>query len=170
MPAGRALWLIPDEAARTRLSAVIDRLADAHRTPRFDPHVTLLAGIMLEGDDLGRRARALAERTPALPVTLTCVSGLPEYYRALFLDVRSDGLGALHTRAAAAMGRPADPAFRPHLSLMYALLTPASRDAILAEIGRTWDLSCVLDRLDVVRVEGPPNVWMLEERVPLSPP
>ncbi|HUG53303.1 MAG TPA: 2'-5' RNA ligase family protein [Vicinamibacteria bacterium] len=168
MPAARALWLIPEERVRARLAEVIGRLASAHGSPRFEPHVTLVAGITLEREELVARARTLARDTPPVAVTLTRLSGGPAYYRALVLDVACERLLALHRLAAALVGRAEDPAFRPHVSIMYADLTPASRAVIAAQIGQAWDLPCVLGRLGVVRVEGPPSAWTREEDLPAS--
>src|SRR5712692_2004453 len=57
---GHALWLLPEARAFTRLSALIADLAQAEGGPPFEPHVTLLSGITVEGEDLIGRVRTLA--------------------------------------------------------------------------------------------------------------
>ncbi len=166
MPARHALWLVPADPVRKRLAALIEELARAHATAPFAPHVTVLSGLASEG--LADAAAALARTSPPLEVTLTRVDGLPERYRALFLEVEGVALGATHARAAASLGVRPDPEYRPHLSLLYGELDEATKGAIADRIGRQWNEAARLDRLDVVKTEGDPESWVRWLSVPLG--
>jgi hypothetical protein len=45
------------------------------------------------------------------------------------------------------------------VSLLYGDLPAATKDAIRDRIGRDWNEACLLDRLAVVRPEGPAASW-----------
>ena len=169
MPGRHAVWLVPDEAGRIRLASMIDRLARAHATPSFPPHVSLLAGVSLGPDELHVRLGRLALEMRALVVTLGPTRHAAELYRAVTLEVDGPRLAEAHARAAAVFGRPADPAFAAHLSLVYGDLPEAVRESIVGEIARGLDGPCTLDRLDLVRTEGPPPSWRCLHTIPLPP-
>lgn len=156
---GHALWLLPEEAVSTRVAAVIDHLARTRGGPRFLPHVTVVAGIEKSSAELRTRTRALARSLPALTVTLGRATGRAEQYKALFVEIESADLRALHVRAAAALGLAFDPEYLPHLSLAYGDFTAAAKEDMLDRVGRRWGETCVLDRLAVVPLAGPPESW-----------
>jgi Cyclic phosphodiesterase-like protein len=160
MRRGHALWLLPEAATFARLAGVVEQLARAHGGPLFEPHVTLLSGIALEGEELLGRARALALDLGPAAVVLAGASHRAKYYQALFLEVEGGDLHRARVRAAAAMGIAPPPDYRPHVSLLYGDFPPSTKEAILDRIGRQWDLSCTLDRLAVVSPQGPPQSWV----------
>jgi 2'-5' RNA ligase len=155
---GHALWLLPEEAVSTRVAAVIDHLARTRGGPRFLPHVTV-AGLEKPVAELRARLRALARTLPPLSVTLGRAAARSEHYKALFVEVESAELRALHLRAAAVFGVAADPDYLPHLSLAYGDFPLAAKEAMLDRVGRRWGERCVLDRLAVVPMAGSPESW-----------
>ena len=167
---GHALWLLPEEAVSTRVAAVIDHLARTRGGPRFLPHVTVVAGMERPAVDLRTRMRALARSLPPLAVTLGRAAARAEHFKALFVEIDSADLRALHIRAAAALGVPADPEYLPHLSLAYGEFTPAAKDAMLDRVGRRWGERCVLDRLALVPLAGSPESWTPVATERLVPP
>ena len=168
MMRGHALWLLPEAAAFARLARLIDEVARAQGAPVFEPHVTLLAGIALEGEELLGRVRALALGLEPAAVVLAGARHRAEYYEALTLDVEGGDLHGAHGRAAAAMEITPPPAYRPHLSLLYGDFPPAAKEAILDRIGRRWDERCLLDRLAVVSPQGPPQSWVRAATIALG--
>jgi 2'-5' RNA ligase len=156
---GHALWLLPEQAVSTRVAAVIDHLARTRGGPRFLPHVTVVAGLEKPAAELRTRTRALARTLPPVAVTLGRAAARAEHFKALFVEVDSTDLRALHLRAAAALGVAADPEYLPHLSLAYGEFTPAMKEAMLDRVGRRWGERCLLDRLALVPLAGPPESW-----------
>jgi 2'-5' RNA ligase len=167
MAARHVLWLLPDEDIRARAAALIDALASDLGTPRFAPHVTLLAGLTLVPDEIVARARGLVRSLRPISVTLGAVSTRAEYFKALFVEVEDARLHQMHARAAAAMGVPADPEYRPHLSLLYGEMPAAAKEPLRDRVGRRWDVPCVLEGLSVICYEGPPSSWVTRATLPL---
>lgn len=168
MGRGHALWLLPEPSAFGRLSAVIAEIARAEGSPRFEPHVTLLSGITLEAADVIERARTLAAVFTPMDVLLTRASPRPEFFQALFLEVEGGDLHGAQGRAAAAMGMTLSVEYRPHLSVLYGDRPATIKDAILDRIGRNWNEPCLVDRLAVVRPEGPADSWTRTATLPLG--
>ena len=61
---GLSLWLALDEAAQSRLDALINELAGHLHGPRFRAHLTLLPRLRATEAEALARASALATRTP----------------------------------------------------------------------------------------------------------
>jgi hypothetical protein len=159
MGRGLALWLLPEARSFERLSMVIAEIARAEGSPKFEPHVTLLSGITLAADVVIERARTLAAAFTPMDVLLARAARRPEFYRALYLEVEGADLPGAHRRAAAHMSVTPSEDYRPHVSLLYGDLPAATKDAIRDRIGRDWNEACLLDRLAVVRPEGPAASW-----------
>jgi 2'-5' RNA ligase len=156
---GVSLWLWPEGEEHEALSALIARLAAAHGTPVFAPHVTLLAAVELPEDEVLVRSEALARALSPLAVRFAGAGGFDEYFRALFLrvDLTAELLGA-NARARAAFGRHGDPPFFPHLSLLYGRLSTPERER-LRELIEPAPAGFEARRLSLVRTEGPVSGW-----------
>lgn len=139
-----SLWLLPEESASTRLTAVIAALARSPGGPVFAPHLTLLGGIQdTEPRVLGERAERLA--AASLPIRLEGdgIHGEDAYFRCLTLRItRSPELMALRHEAAEMFGTTtpgpsaADAArgFVPHVSLFYGTIPSDIRRELAARI------------------------------------
>ena len=158
---GVSLWLMPEGEARARLSALVAGLAERLGTTPFPPHVTLLPGIDAPSDgEVLAASRTLAGGLPPLAVRLVQVEGRADHFRCLFARAAADPrLVSAHTAAARAFGRPPDPAFLPHLSLVYGALGPDVKVRLAAPLRGAVELAFEARRLHVWRTEGPPGDW-----------
>jgi hypothetical protein len=157
---GFSLWLMPEGAPRERLAGWIDRLADRHRSERFPPHVTLLAGVRGPRHDVLSRAAAAAARLAPLDLRLGGIDGRDEHFRCLFARVTPSGpLLAAHEAAAHAFASEREPAYLPHLSLLYGVLPAEEKQRLAREIGGEVDLRFQVRRLHVWSTEGPVAEW-----------
>lgn len=155
-----SLWLLPPPAVRERFGALIARLSERLGTPRFAPHLTLAGGTFASAEEPLARVAALAARRPPVLVRLGEAACTDAYFRCLFVRAeRTPALDALHRAAAEALGEPPDPDFMPHLSLVYGDLARERKEAILAEIGRRFDVDFVADQLALYAPEGEPETW-----------
>jgi len=156
---GTSLWLMPEGALREELSALIRTLAARLGTVPFPPHVTLLPGIPGPEADVLDGARALAADLDALPVRPLGVDALEQHFRCLFVRVDSSELQDAHDRAARRFGRAPDPAFDPHLSLVYGALDADARAELVGELESRVPAPFVARRLHVWRTEGAVREW-----------
>jgi hypothetical protein len=157
---GISLWLVPEGDTRLRLAALIDRLAARLGTEPLAPHVTLLPGLPGPEDAVLGAASAVASRLPPLLVRLGGVEGHDEHFRCLFARAVVDGpLRAAHAAVARAFDREPDPAFLPHLSLVYGTLPPETKWPLAMELASAVPGSIEAARLHVWRTEGPVGDW-----------
>jgi 2'-5' RNA ligase len=158
---GISLWLMPGDAARQRLGALIERLAARLGSRPFPPHLTLLAGV--EGWSPGAvvaTSRALAARLRPVTVRLESVEGREEHFRCVIaLAAADDPLRSAHATAARAFGRQPDPEFLPHVSLVYGSLAPGTKRRLIEEVAPAARLAFPAARLHVWRTEGPVDDW-----------
>jgi len=158
---GLSLWLMPGDAVRQRLAALIESLAARLGTSPFAPHLTLLPGI--EGrppDTVLEAARSLAAGLRPLTVRLESVESRQEHFRCLIaLAAPHEPLRAAHSAAARAFGRQPDPAFLPHVSLVYGSLAPEAGRALATEAAPAAAVAFETARLHVWRTEGRVGDW-----------
>lgn len=157
---GYALWLMPGEPVFSILAEEISRLSREHSTVRFEPHVTLLAGIRLPEDAVMATSASLAGCLKPFRVELADVGYLEEYFRCLFVHVRPgiDILGA-HRLACEAFGCRDESPYMPHASLLYGRLAMETKKEIATGLGwlsgRAFDVRSLL----LYRVNGAVDEW-----------
>jgi hypothetical protein len=116
-----SIWLRPQAAQEAALQAVIDDLADAHGTVRFEPHLTV-CGSLREVAALAA-ASAYIGRSGLLPLTLTMAgvaSGSDSPFRAVFIAIE-DSPALRGLREALRDITRAGELHPPHVSLLYTL-------------------------------------------------
>jgi len=157
---GVSLWLMPEGEARDRLARLISRLSARFSTPLFPPHVTLLPGIRGREDDLLAASAALAAGLRPFPVRLRGIESRDEPFRCLFVPaIPDEPLRSAHAAASRGFGREPDPAFLPHLSLVYGTLPPETKWPLAAELAAAAAAPFEARRLYVWRTEGPVGDW-----------
>jgi hypothetical protein len=160
---------VPEGGVRERLAALIAELSRRKGTPSFEPHVTLLGGIVGAEGEVSRRGALLAASLRPLAVRLVALRRSDEYFRCLFLEAEpSPDLLAAHERASDLLGARDRAPFLPHLSLVYG--RPAAASAA-EEALRALALPLTFEarRLEVHRTEGAVPDWLRLAAHPLSP-
>jgi len=157
---GFALWLIPEEPIFSLLAREICRLSRLHSTPMFDPHITLLGGILLPEEEALAKATLSARCLKPFKVKLGEIGYLDEYFRCLFVKVvPSSPIMQAYQAACEAFGKHGDSSFVPHISLMYGEIPVRSKKGIAARVGWLSGLTCDIRRLILYRVSGPTENW-----------
>ncbi len=166
---GTSLWLMPEGTARERLASRITDLATRLGTTPFAPHATLLPGLSGPEAAVLEEARALAGELAPVELRPVGVAGRDEHFRCLFLRLRrSRALAAAHARAASRFARDPDPDLDPHVSLVYAELSPRVKAALIEELSPELPRAFVARRLHVWRTEGPVAEWRELDAIPLG--
>jgi 2'-5' RNA ligase len=169
MGIGRSLWLIPDDPAYTALAAKIAELSVRFDAPRFEPHVTVLAGLEQPAADIVAACKRVASELGPIRIRLGQAGHHDEYFRCLFLEAEdAGGLRSAHAAVRRALAPAASAAFFPHLSLLYAARGGEDADALVRETasaGLGFDLE--VKALDLVSTEGPVEAWHRVERIAL---
>jgi hypothetical protein len=161
---------VPADDVRVGLAERIDGLALRLGTPRFEPHVTLLGGVLAPGEQVIEKTRTLTAELGPIRLQLTRPGGRDEFFRCLFLEVEAEpALADAHRRARELFGKSDEPPFFPHMSLVYGGLAPEAKNALLLELesDASWRGATLASELRVVLTEGSVEEWRVLETLPM---
>jgi len=85
---GYSLWLIPTGETYDRLNNIIVSLSKRYKTQYFEPHVTLVGGILGSEDDVISKTSQLTALLHPHMIELSRIDFLNEYFRCLFVKAR----------------------------------------------------------------------------------
>jgi 2'-5' RNA ligase len=155
-----SLWLMPRGDAYERLVRVLHELSAACGAPEFPPHVTLLGGMVGARRDIVRKSAALAERIRPFTIRLEKIDYLDEYFRCLFVRAATTKpLREAHRIARGVFEHRREPAFMPHLSLLYGDFTRSFKEGLVARRGPRVCLEFKVRSLHLYSTHGEPRHW-----------
>jgi len=159
-PPHYSLWLMPKGNVRRRLAEAILDLSGKYSTPAFEPHVTLAGSIVGPAKEVASRTKDLARRIPPFTVRLARADGLDEYFRCLFVRVaQTHPIMSANEAAREIFRLPKQPAFMPHLSLLYGSLPSQEKVTIIASLGRQFELEFKATSLHLYLIKREPAAW-----------
>ena len=127
-------WLIPVKPDKKRLQQIICELAAGFNAPVFEPHVTLYSGEMDHIEDAADVLEGIAGNFPiALRPCGTRHSG--QFTKTLFMEFASDSaLDQISDDLKLLSKTKEDYELKPHLSLLYATISPEMRQSLAREL------------------------------------
>ena len=161
-PAGErySLWFMPTGDVCDRLSRILHRLSARYGAPEFSPHVTLLGGCVGPRRELIRQSARVAAALRPFAIRLEEIDFLDEYFRCLFVRAAlTEPLRKAHQAARQAFGHRREPAFMPHLSLLYGNFPRSLKEGVMAELGPRLDVQFKVRSLHLYRTHGEPRHW-----------
>lgn len=130
-----ALWLLPAAGERKVLKKVIDELARRYGATPFEPHVTLYSGTRLPGDPLEKAVGLAASRIAPFPLKVEGIGYGDGFLKALFMVLGAHpSTATLSREACASLALPRRYELKPHLSLLYRLLSERERREAAASL------------------------------------
>jgi len=129
-----AYWLIPSEPVQSFFQGIINDLARRYDAPVFEPHVTVHVGA--NRAEAGQQALAGATRecTPIMLKPLE-IDHSDEFIKTLFVQfVLSKELQQINDIIRRAARDSSHYDLKPHLSLIYRNMAPATRRKVAASI------------------------------------
>lgn len=151
---------MPPPAVRDALREQIAALARRYRTPRFEPHITLLGAIAGEIEAIRVHAAALARAIAPIEVRLCTLEHTDAYFRCVYLKAEiNEALRSAHRLTCQQLQRPMDEEFMPHLSLVYGDLDAVTRSQLVDDIGRSLATHFTLRELALYDYRGSPEQW-----------
>jgi 2'-5' RNA ligase len=151
---------MPTGEVRQHLAGTIRVLSRGYATPVFEPHVTLAGGIVGAAREVASKMEDLAKRIPPFTARLTVVDGLDEYFRCLFVRLATTHpIMSANKTAREVFALAKQPAFMPHLSLLYGNLPPRVKEGIIASLSRQFELEFKVNRLHLYLIKSEPAAW-----------
>ncbi len=158
------LWLLPDAPAFDEIRALITELSARHRSPAFEPHITLLSGILDREEQALEKAQAIAERFSPISAAFRQVEYLEEYYRCLFFSTtHSSELLQIRAECEQIFEHTNIQPFVPHISFLYGAIPVFQKQAIAEDIARHRAQLLLrplrMPTLRLVRTQRTPEFW-----------
>jgi putative hydrolase of the HAD superfamily len=155
-----SVWLMPTGEVRRQLAEAILDLSREYSTPPFEPHVTLAGGIVGPAQEVVSKMADLASRIQPFTVRLTEVAGLDDYFRCLFIRVATTrSLMSANKAAREVFNLAKQPAFMPHLSLLYGNLPSSVKERIVTSLAQRFQLEFKASSLHLYLIENEPAAW-----------
>ncbi len=122
--------------------------------------MTLAGSIVGPAREVESKVKDLARRIPPFTVRLTTVEGREEYFRCLFVRVdQTHPIMSAHEAAREIFRFPKQPAFMPHLSLLYGSLPSKEKERLIASLGRRFELEFKAATLHLYLIKREPEAW-----------
>jgi len=129
-----AYWLIPSEPAHSFFQGIINDLARRYNAPVFKPHLTVHVGVNRAGSGQQALGGATRECTPITLKQLE-IDHSDEFIKTLFVQfVLSKKLQQINDIIRRAARDSSHYDLKPHLSLIYTNMAPATRRKVAASI------------------------------------
>ena len=151
------------------LLRILHPLSARYGAPQFPPHVTLLGGCVGPRRELIRQSARVAASLRPFIIRLDQIDFSDEYFRCLFVHAAlAEPLRKAHQAACQVFGRGREPAFMPHLSLLYGDFPRRLKEEVMAEMGRRLDVQFKVRSLHLYRTHGEPRLWRQVARFALK--
>lgn len=161
-----SIVLIPTGEVFNELQKIINDLSDKFSSPKFVPHVTLLAGIKGDRNEILAKAEELAKEIKPFKIEFTTLSYLDERHRCLFFDAKSTPeYEEVIQKATKKFEGNFNPKYVRHLSILYSDFPEKTKLEIIKNIKLSWR-SFIVDKIHVQFTTGN-EVWEEIARFPL---
>lgn len=154
-----SLWLRPFGDIAYSLHERIKKLSEKHKTPVFEPHLTLLGGLDFGETELTQLTDTLASSLHPFEILLTRAGYMDTYYQSLFVHAElSEELDSAREMAERLFDKEPEE-FVPHLSLLYGDLSRKEKERILNVMGREFHIRFPVHNVLLVNTTGKPDEW-----------
>jgi len=149
-----AYWLIPSEPAHSFFQRIINDLARRCDAPVFEPHVTVHVGAD-QADAAEKALEKVASESELVRLTPLRIDQSDEFIKTLFVQFAMTAeLRKINDVIRQAANDSSQYELKPHLSLLYKNLAPATRSQLAASIKVPFsELS--FDSLQAIRCVAP---------------
>ncbi len=155
-----SLWLMPSGQVYDTLAETIHQLSARYSTVSFEPHVTLLSHLAGSEQEIVAKGSELSTVVRPYEIRLAAPDYLDEYFRCVFLRVEeTPAVVDAHRQARQIFGRRQDPPYMPHLSLVYGNLPSATKQSIVAQVGRELQLAFQVTSMHLFSTHNQPDNW-----------
>jgi 2'-5' RNA ligase len=157
---GYSIWLMPSADAYSRLLGLITQLSKDYGGPVFDPHVTLIGGVLGSNEEIVSKTLRLASLLEPFTIELENLDYSDEFFTCLFIRVKqSEKMIGAYSRAQDVFRLPRDPQWMPHLSILYGDFSSGMKAKIIQRIGSEFALSFPVTTVQLILTEGGPEHW-----------
>ncbi len=158
---GYSIWLIPQDDTFKKLSKLINGLSRKYSSPIFDPHVTLIGGIIGSQDEVIKKTKKLASKVNPYAIELNKVGFLDNYLKSLFWKAKQDKeVLRANKWAKKIFNMKNSEKYLPHLSLIYGDFSENIKKEIIKNYQLdNFKLNFVADKIHLYNTNGEIKDW-----------
>ncbi|HVC58459.1 MAG TPA: 2'-5' RNA ligase family protein [Candidatus Acidoferrales bacterium] len=154
-----SIWLIPEPSISAMAREQIAILAGKLHSPTFEPHVTLVGGITGDKESSIAATQDIAKSIGNIEAEFDGISGLDEYFRAIFVRMKKTHVLQLANDVAKRrLGWETSPSYMPHMSLVYSDMEQNKKQELIGTIPEFSGV-CKFVRLDLYSTAGKVEDW-----------
>lgn len=166
---GYSIWLIPTGEVHQKLAELISQLSKKYSSPNFEPHVTLIGDLLGVEEEIISKTSELANLLKPFEINLKKADYFDEYFKCLFIRaekikeiIEVNDITRKHFNLKLA------PDFMPHLSLMYGDFDSETKEKILANLGKEFNISFEVKSIHLFSTTGEVKDWYKIKEFSLS--
>lgn len=161
LTSGYHLFFEPSGEVNEQLESVVRELSEEYGGPLFQPHVTLLAMIPEEDEDLLlEKTRRLAANISPFSFTFEQLCAEDRYFRSLYAKANvSEELSSCRTLVLEEFGMEEVGEYMPHLSLLYGNYDAGRKQKTIESLTHLLPLSFQANALTLWKTPGDARTW-----------
>lgn len=154
-------WLLPPKQIQAKYQSIIDRYSQRLKTPRFEPHITILDTLKGEKDKIVQLTKKVALDLKSIPVSFSEIAVSTTYFQCVFARVRPNlALFQAHWLLKSRLNHAGKTMYVPHMSLVYGDINISKRFEI-AKLIKLPINKFKTNRLCVVGADSlDPKTWL----------
>jgi 2'-5' RNA ligase len=118
-----------------KLKRIITNLSGKYDSPVFDPHVTLLGGIVGEEKKVIKDFEEFANEFKNINISLSRLADSEAYFKCVFANVKKTNAVMSANKKCRSVFPSVGNSYMPHLSLIYGCYTKKTRNDIKKQLG-----------------------------------
>ena len=157
---GYSIFLIPSGEFYKSLSLIIKKFSESFGTPLFEPHVTLLGGIIGKENEIKEKTHKLSLVIDPITIVLKDLDYQDYYLKSLIIEVEHSKDLMNANKAAERIFRIKDQNnYQPHLSLLYGDISIQAKKQSIKNLGNNIKGEFTVDSIYLVNAEGFIQDW-----------
>jgi len=157
---GYSIWLMPKGEVYRKLAEIISQLSKKYSTPNFEPHFTLIGDLLGSEEEIISKTLKLAGQLKPFEIKLKKADYFDEYFKCLFIRAeKTKEIIKANNIAREIFNLNSDPEYMPHLSLMYGNLSSETKEKILADLGKEFNISFEVKSIHLFSTTGEVKAW-----------
>lgn len=148
-----SLWLIPKGQEYKDFSKIIKALVKKNSAPKFEPHVTLIGGILASKNEAINNTKKIASFMAPFSLILADIGYSDTAHKALFINCKKNERLLNTHQKAKEIFKHGEGKYLPHISLIYGMYNEKSKKEMLKEIKR-YPKNLTFDSISLFNTEN----------------
>ena len=161
-----AIWLTFSKNDRNYLKKIIDEISEKHNAPKFEPHITVYGLVNLEMSLIDNIVGEIGSTHNSFSVKKSKILQSDELWKTVFIELKiNNQLESIHENLKKHFGKISKYEFKPHISLIYKILSIEDKIKIIKELDIKNEF--MIENLAVQKFFPEIEKWKIEKKYDL---